>query len=297
MRGIHSVLFACALGVTTVAVAQSDAGSTDESSKVKQFLSQLHYQAGTIQVPEAGATLKLVPEYRYLGAQDAQKVLEKLWGNPPDSDVLGMILPQGEATLSKEGSWAVVVTYSSDGFVSDEEAAKTDCEKMLKEMQDDTRDANAERKKQGYDEVELVGWATKPHYDHADNKLYWAKELAFGGRADHTLNYDIRALGRKGYLSLNAIADMSQLPRVEEGMQRVLGMTEFDPGSRYADFDKSTDKIAAYGIAALVAGGIAAKAGLFAKLFALLLAAKKVIFLGLAAAGGVIGKLFKRKAR
>ncbi len=106
MRGIHSVLFACALGVSAVAFAQSDAGSTNESAKLKQFLSQLHYQSGTIQISEAGATLKLVPEYRYLGAKDAQKVLEKLWGNPPDSDVLGMILPQGEATLSNEETWA-----------------------------------------------------------------------------------------------------------------------------------------------------------------------------------------------
>jgi uncharacterized membrane-anchored protein len=296
MRGILSVLFACALGMAGVAFAQPDADSADKSSKVQQFLSQLHYQSGTIQVSEAGATLKLVPEYRYLGAQDAQKVLEQLWGNPPDSDVLGLILPQGEATLSDEKSWAVVVTYSSDGFVSDEEAAKTDYDKMLEEMQEGTRDANAERKKEGYDAVELVGWATKPHYDQANNKLYWAKELAFDGNAEHTLNYDIRALGRNGYLSLNAISDMSQLPRVEEGMQRVLGMTEFDPGHRYADFDKSTDKVAAYGIAALVAGGLAAKAGLFAKLFALLLAAKKLLIVGVAAIGGVIAKLFKRKA-
>ncbi|MEO7325380.1 MAG: hypothetical protein ABIW82_11185 [Dokdonella sp.] len=48
MRGIHAVLFACALGATTVAFARSDADGTDESSKVKQFLSQLHYQSGTI---------------------------------------------------------------------------------------------------------------------------------------------------------------------------------------------------------------------------------------------------------
>jgi uncharacterized membrane-anchored protein len=296
MRGIQSVLFACLLGVSGITFAQSDPGHADESSKLKQFLGRLHYQSGTIQVPEAGATLKLASDYRYLGAQDAQKVLEQLWGNPPDADVLGMILPQGEATLSNEKSWAVVVTYSSDGFVSDEEAAKTDYAKMLKEMQDDTRDGNSERKKDGYDEVELVGWAATPHYDQANNKLYWAKELAFGGRAEHTLNYDIRALGRKGYLSLNAIAGMDELPRVEEGMQRVLGMTEFDPGHRYADFDKSTDKIAAYGIAALVAGGIAAKAGLFAKLFALLLAAKKLVLFGLVAIGGGIAKLFKRNA-
>lgn len=292
MRGIHSVLFACALAFAGAAHADDAA----PSAEVQQFLGKLHYQSGTIAVPQAGATLKLVPEYRYLGAKDAQSVLEDLWGNPPDSDVLGMILPEGEKTLTSEKSWAVVVTYSDDGYVSDEEAAKNDYVKILKDMQESTRDANKERKKAGYGTVDLIGWATPPHYDQANNKLYWAKELAFDGNSEHTLNYDIRALGRKGYLSLNAVAPMSQLPRVEEGMQRVLGMTEFDPGSRYADFNKSTDKVAAYGIAALVAGGLAAKAGLFAKLLALLIAAKKLVFIGIAAIGGLIAKVFKRKA-
>lgn len=292
MRGIHSVLFACALACAGLAHADDEA----PSAEVQQFLGKLNYQSGTIAVPEAGATLKLVPEYRYLGAKDAQAVLEQLWGNPPDDDVLGMILPDGEKTLTSEKSWAVVVTYSDDGYVSDEEAAKNDYAKILKDMQESTRDSNEARKKAGYGTVDLVGWAATPHYDQANNKLYWAKELAFDGGSEHTLNYDIRALGRKGYLSLNAVAPMSQLPRVEEGMQRVLGMTEFDPGSRYADFNKSTDKVAAYGIAALVAGGLAAKAGLFAKLFALLLAAKKLVIVGIAAIGGLIAKVFKRKA-
>jgi uncharacterized membrane-anchored protein len=291
MRGIRAAFFACAL-LCAVAVRADDA----PDAEMQQFLAKLHYQSGTIAVPEAGATLKLVPEYRYLGAKDAQSVLEDLWGNPPDSDVLGMILPNGEQTLTSSKSWAVVVTYSDDGFVSDEEAAKNDYAKILKDMQESTREGNRERKRAGYGTVDLIGWATPPHYDQANNKLYWAKELAFDGNSEHTLNYDIRALGRKGYLSLNAVAPMSQLPRVEEGMQRVLGMTEFDPGSRYADFNKSTDKVAAYGIAALVAGGLAAKAGLFAKLFALLLAAKKLVIVGIAAIGGVIAKIFKRKA-
>ena len=292
MRGIHSVLFACALAFAGTLHADDEA----PSAEMQQFLSKLTFQSGTIAVPQAGATLKLVPEYRYLGAKDAQRVLENLWGNPPDSDVLGMILPNGEKSLTSENSWAVVVTYSDDGYVSDEEAAKNDYAKILKDMQEATREGNEDRKKAGYGTVDLIGWATPPHYDQANNKIYWAKELAFDGNSEHTLNYDIRALGRKGYLSLNAIASMSQLPRVEEGMQRVLGMTEFDPGSRYADFNKSTDKVAAYGIAALVAGGLAAKAGLFAKLFAVLLAAKKLVILGIAAVGGFIAKIFKRKS-
>jgi uncharacterized membrane-anchored protein len=72
-------------------------------------------------------------------------------------------------------------------------------------------------------------------------------------------------------------------------------MVDFDPGQRYADFNPSTDKLAAYGIAALVAGGIAAKAGLFAKLGVILLAAKKFIILVVAAIGAGIKKLFGRK--
>ena len=210
--------------------------------------------------------------------------------------MLGLILPKGERSLSDEKSWAVVVTYSDDGYVSDEEAAKTDYTKLLKDMQAGTREANQARKKAGYETVELVGWAAPPRYDASSNKLYWAKELSFEGSPEHTLNYDIRVLGRKGYLSLNAVSGMSQLATVQEGMQRVLGMTEFDAGHRYADFNQATDKVAAYGIAALVAGGLAAKAGLFGKLLALLLAAKKLVFVAIAAIGGVIAKLFKRRA-
>jgi len=292
MRRFLAVLFACALACAGVAHAETEEGG----EQLKQFLASLHFQSGTIAVPEAGATLRLVPEYRYLGAKDAQKVLEELWGNPPDSDVLGLILPKGERSLSDEKSWAVVVTYSDDGYVSDEEAAKTDYTKLLKDMQAGTREANQARKKAGYETVELVGWAAPPRYDASSNKLYWAKELSFEGSPEHTLNYDIRVLGRKGYLSLNAVSGMSQLATVQEGMQRVLGMTEFDSGHRYADFNQATDKVAAYGIAALVAGGLAAKAGLFGKLLALLLAAKKLVFVAIAAIGGVIAKLFKRRA-
>jgi uncharacterized membrane-anchored protein len=290
MRLIGSTFLACVLLLAGAARAE------EPSAEVKQFLSGLHFKSGTVSVPRAGATLQLAPEYRYLEAHDAQKILEELWGNPPDADVLGLILPRGAESLTDEGSWAVVVTYSDDGHVSDEDAAKTDYVQMLKDMQESTRDSNKERKKQGYPTVDLVGWAAPPRYDQANNKLYWAKELAFEGNSEHTLNYDIRALGRGGYLSLNAVAPMSQLPTVEKGMQQVLGMTQFDAGHRYADFNSSTDKVAAYGLAALVAGGLAAKAGLFAKLFALLLAAKKLVFVAIAAVAGVVGKLFKRKA-
>lgn len=290
MSGFRHFVLACAFVTASLAHAQDDQQHLDE------FLSQLHFQSGTITVPQAHAQITLAPEFRYLGIDDAQNVLEHLWGNPPDDSVLGLILPEGEKTLREEDSWVVVVAYFDDGHVSDEEASKIDYDAMLKDMREATRDGNDARKRAGYDTVELIGWAQKPHYDAGTNKIYWAKELAFEGNTEHTLNYDIRVLGRRGYLNLNAVASMAQLPVVEAGMQKVLGMTEFDQDHRYADFNSSTDKLAQYGLATLVAGAMASKAGLFAKLSIVLLKVWKLVLVGLAAVIGLVSKVFKRKS-
>ncbi|TLY49264.1 MAG: DUF2167 domain-containing protein [Gammaproteobacteria bacterium] len=290
---LRRLLIVVALLLAAPAYAQDTAAT--KKDEVRQFIESLHFQTGKVAVSGAHATLNLNPDFRFLDAHDAQRVLEQLWGNPPDSDVLGMLVPTSKS-LPEKDAWAVVITFVADGYVSDADAAKTDYAKILKDMQQESRDANAERTKRGYPAVEIVGWATPPHYDAAANKIYWARELDFTGSHEHTLNYDIRVLGRSGYLSLNAVAGMNQLDTVQTQMPNVLAMTEFDQGQRYSDFNASTDKVAAYGIGALVAGAIAAKAGLFAKLLVLLIAAKKVIFVGIAAIGAAIAKFFKRKA-
>ncbi|MBD8872728.1 DUF2167 domain-containing protein [Rhodanobacter sp. DHB23] len=276
------------------------APAADAHARVEEVLHSLHPVSGQVAIPEAQATLQLKPGYGYLQAADARRVLTQLWNNPPDDKVLGMILPSTDpAVVLDEHSWAVVVTYVDDGYVSDEDAGKIDYDDLLKNMQKATQAENEERTKRGYPTIELLGWAEPPHYDAASHKLYWARSLAFkspDGSADgHTLNYAIRVLGRRGYLSLNAVAPIEELGKVRADMPAVLAMTDFDAGQRYADYDARTDKLAAYGIAALVAGGIAAKAGLFAKLGLMLLALKKFIIIGVAAVAAAIRKLFKRK--
>ncbi|HEY4989505.1 MAG TPA: DUF2167 domain-containing protein, partial [Opitutaceae bacterium] len=96
----------------------------------------------------------------------------------------------------------------------------------------------------------------------------------------NTLNYNFRMLGRSGVLVMNAVARMEELPEVEQATPTLLAMVEFQPGHRYTDFKQGTDKVATYGIAALVAGGIAAKIGLFKGLWVALLALKKFIIIG-----------------
>jgi len=161
-------------------------------------------------------------------------------------------------------------------------------------MREDTDDANEERKKLGYEPVRLVGWAQPPHYDQGNKKLYWAKEIKFGSSEEHTLNYNIRVLGREGVLELNAVAGMGQLSKVENEMQDVLTFANFNQGHRYADFDASTDHVAAYGLAALVGGAVAAKTGLLAKLLAMLIAAKKFLIAIVIGFVALVKRLFGR---
>jgi len=290
---VIAAALACALWAGK-ALAQDDAA---KEAKRQQLINSLHYQTGDVALAEADAHLHLQPGFRSLDQADARKVLEDLWGNPPDEDVLGLLVPDN-AGLDSDHSWAVVLTFSNkDGHVSDEDAAKIDYTQMLKDMQAGIHDANDERKKAGYGTLELIGWAEPPHYDVLTKKLYWAKELAFSDANGHTLNYDIRVLGRDGYLSLEAVSDMADQALVKEGMQQVLPMAEFDSGHRYADFNPKTDKLAAYGLAALVAGGIAAKTGLLAKIGLMLLAAKKLVVVAFVAIAGFVKKIFGGKGR
>jgi uncharacterized membrane-anchored protein len=278
--------------VSGFATATPDPKAQDAASP--KLLDSLTFKAGKITLPGDIGTLDLPESFRYLAPDDAARLLAEGWGNPPGLKTLGMIVPAAVSPLSDEG-WRVVVTYEKEGHIKDNDADGIKYDELLKSMQDGDKDDNEERKKQGYPALTLVGWAETPHYDKASHKLYWAKELRTEGRDQNSLNYNVRVLGREGVLVLNAVAGMTQIEQVRGEMRNVTAFTDFTPGNGYADFDSKTDKVAEYGIAALIAGGAAAKLGLFGKLIAMLLVFKKLILLGLAAAVAWLARVFGRK--
>ena len=237
----------------------------------------------------------MTPNFRYLSPSDTKRFLVEVWGNPPDAaeGTLGAIVPANVDLLGGRG-WAIIITYDDSGHVSDDDAAGIDYDQLLKDMQKDTRDNNEARKKQGYEAIELVGWAKPPYYDKQAKKLYWAKRLKFETAADETLNYSIRALGRAGVLELTVVASMQELAVVDGRIDEVLGMVAFSPGSTYAEFSPGVDKVAEYGIAGLIAGGILAKAGFFKFLIAGLIALWKPIAVGAVIFFGAIGSFIRR---
>ena len=285
------LVIALAAGVVR---AQGPSGSPTQEDQAKDaFEARLGYQTGTVTLKGGLATIRLPESFRFIGPEGSRLLLTEGWGNPPEAseDVLGMLIPSGMSPLSDEG-WGVVITYDEDGYVDDSDAAGMDYGKLLKEMQDATVDTNEERKKQGFDTVTLVGWAEPPSYDRAAHKMYWAKDLVFGEEDEHTLNYNIRILGRRGVLVLNAVSDMDRLPAIHSETENLLAAVDFNEGHRYSDYLPGKDKAAAYGLAGLVVGATAAKAGFFKVLWVGLLAFKKAILVGIVAAGAALKRLF-----
>jgi uncharacterized membrane-anchored protein len=232
---------------------------------IAAMASSLQWQTGTIALKDGLAKIHLTNDFRFIGSDDARKVLHQIWNNPDDPDLLGMIFPKDKGPLDDDG-WAVLVNYEANGYVKDDDAEKINYDDLLKNMQQSVKDADPDRVKQGYPSLNLVGWAAPPRYDKATHKLYWAKELKVDGAPEDTLNYDIRILGRHGVLVLETISDMSQFPQIDQKTPEILSMVDFQPGNTYGEFDPKIDKVAEYGLATLIAGGAlagAAKLGLF----------------------------------
>lgn len=293
---LTTLLLAVFLAVPSLVRAQDV--TNRHSAETLALLNGLKYQSGEIDLRGGLAKLSLPKEFNYLGPDDAETVLVKLWHNLPSRQKpLGMLIPAGMTPYSSN-AWAVTIHYRDDGYVKDDDASKINYDDMLEKLKAGIVEQNKLRQEKGLPTFTLVGWAAPPHYDAVTHKLYWAKELKVDGADEDTLNYSIRLLGRKGVLELNAIAGMSQFSEIDQKAPEILSMVDFKEGSRYADFDPKVDKVAEYGIATLVAGGAlaaAAKFGMLKGLWVAILALKKFIIIGLAAVAAFFKRMFSRR--
>jgi len=239
-------------------------------------------------------TLALPAGYLFLDKDQANRLMESM-GNLRSDDRVGIVSQKG-------ASWMISMTYVEEGYVKDDEAEKLDADAILKALQEGTEEANKFRQEKGFPAVHVVGWMEPPRYDRSVHHVVWA--VRGSSSAGESVNYNTRILGRRGYASLNLIDDPANIGASKDEAARFLLATAFNSGARYQDFDEKKDKVAEYGLAALIAGGagVAAlklvKVGLLAKfagkIIALLIAAKKLIVLGVLAVGAFLRKLFNR---
>tara|TARA_R110002167_G_scaffold7718_3_gene36255 strand:+ start:512 stop:1567 length:1056 start_codon:yes stop_codon:yes gene_type:complete len=276
------------------------AAQSAEIAQMQAVVDSLKPQTGAIDLPQAHTSLNLGDAYYYLDAADSRRVLVDLWGNPPGNadGVLGMVFPTGKSPM--DDTWGAVISYSADGYVSDAEATGYDYDALLNRLRDGEAANNRERQKNGYAEIELAGWAQAPTYDPDRHALIWAKDLTFSDADIHTLNYDVRVLGRRGVLSMNIVSVMPDLANVSEAANGLMQTASFAPGSRYTDFVEGVDRKAEFGLAGLVAGGaavlVAKKVGLIGILLLVLKKGAVIILAGLAGIGTWVRRMFGGKA-
>lgn len=249
-------------------------------------------RTGPADIAIAGqATLHLPADRVFIPQPQAGKLLTAM-GNPGTHDELsGLIFPKGE------GDWFATLRYIASGYVKDGDAKEWKADELLASYKEGTESSNDERKKMGVAPIEITGWAEVPAYEATTHRLVWAmssREKGAPADAGQGVNYNTYALGREGYLSLNFVTDLKDLPAQKPDAQALLGALEFDKGKRYEDFDSSTDHVAEYGLAALVLGVGAKKLGLLAVAFAFIAKFAKIIFIAVVGLGAAVTKLFKR---
>lgn len=230
------------------------------------------------------AEITIDSSYIFADGNDARRLMSMI-GNPPSNLEVGLISPINNAL-----AWFVLFEYKNVGYIKDDDKNKIDEKKILKNIKQGTDASNAERVKMGGRPLEVIGWYEKPHYDESTNNLVWAI-LAVSGN-DTIVNYNTRLLGRSGYTSVVVVASMEQLNQIKPEIEKLLSTFTYTKGKKYSEFVKG-DKIAEYGLAALVAGGAGAAAVKFG-LFKVLAKAWKLVVIGIAAFALSLKKLFPK---
>jgi uncharacterized membrane-anchored protein len=285
-------LLAAAMAVLSMTV---QAGADDTSPAQPQLsaeqqafmdkLRALKWVEGPITVPVAGNSTLAVPAgYVFLDAANTAKFLE-----------LNRNFSNGKEVMISPSSleWSAYLEFDDAGLVKDDE--KIDAPELLKSLKQGTEESNADRKRRGWPPLHIVDWARAPAYNNRSKRLEWATLLE--SDTNRSVNFFTKVLGRRGYTSVVLVVEPAGLTDAETALNTLLGGYAFNDGERYAEW-KEGDKVAEYGLAALVLGGaaaIATKKGFWAVLAGFLATAWK--FLAAAAFGGIawLRSLFKKK--
>jgi uncharacterized membrane-anchored protein len=231
------------------------------------------------------ADWKVGEGYVALDPDDTTRLMEKMQN--PDVRNSYLIAPK---TLRP---WFAVVDYEETGHVKDDD--KIDADAILKSLKEGTEQSNEARRSHGWPEMHVVGWKYAPHYEEDTKRLSWAIINETGG--EQNINYFTKVLSRTGVATVVLVTDAEHLDASVTDLKQQIDGFSFKEGQRYMQFTKG-DKVAEYGLGALIAGGAAAvavKTGAWKWLVGMLAAGWKVIAAGVVAAFAGLKNLFTRK--
>lgn len=274
-------IFALAVCGSVLCGASARAQETRERPKLEVIQGPTNAPLGTI------ARVAVPEGHVFLDGKNTRAMLKGA-GEPTSGRELGFL-------RSTNGEWSVFFEFSDVGYVKDDEKDKLDADKLLDALKRGNAKANEERRRNGNPPLEIVGWERPPKYDAATHNLEWAIRATSD---DHPiLNYNTRLLGRKGVMEVVLVVAPDHFAETLPAFRKLLAGYAYQSGQDYAEF-RSGDKIASYGLGALVVGGAAvgaAKLGLFAWLAVLFKKGAKLIVVAFVAVVTFFKRLFTGK--
>jgi len=269
MKNLTAILIAFALMFSVAARAQ-----TPNIEEVK-------WQEGpSIGNLSGTAEVRVPAGYVFVGANDTRVLMEAMQ-NPTSGKEMGFIAPAGE-------DWFVVFEFDNVGYVRDDEKNSLDADAMLEAIKKGTEASNKERRRRDWPIMTILGWEQKPRYNETTHNFEWA--IRGESEGELVINYNTRLLGRGGVMRVTLVTDPATLSPTLPKFKNLLTGFDFKQGQKYAEF-RQGDKVAKYGLTALVVGGasaVAAKTGLFKWIW-------KGLVVGFLALIAFLKNLFSRK--
>jgi uncharacterized membrane-anchored protein len=259
----------------------SAAESTSKDATKDSPIDRIKWQKG----PSSGglgnfAQIKIPEKYIFAGGEDTKLLMEAMQ-NPVSGRELGFLAPE-------KARWFIVFEYDDTGYIRDDEKGSLDATAMLESIKAGNEEGNKERVERGWPKLEITGWEQPPHYDEKSNNLEWAIRGQSEGRP--VVNFNTRILGRGGVMRVTLVTGPEELNATLPQYKAALADFSYNSGHKYAEY-RQGDKLATYGLSALVVGGATAaavKSGAFKWLW-------KVGGLAVLAALGFVKKLFGRR--
>lgn len=301
-RRAHSPRFPLVLSIAALVAVHVPSLGAQDADERRALFQKIHWAEG----PSKGALgdvaeVGVPAECRFTDGKGTKTFLEAT-ENPPTGEEVGLLFCADRGNPNQR--WFVVFEFDPSGFVRDDEKRSLDQAAILKTIQRATEAGNEDRRHRGWEEIEVIGWRKAPYYDEVTHNLTWSTLLrSKSSSTGQTLNHSVRLLGRRGVMHVDLVASPEESEGAVASLDSILQSYSYVTGERYSEW-RAGDKVAKYGLTALVAGGAGAaavKLGLFGKLWkvilALVLALKKVVILVVVGIGTFFKKLFRRKPR
>ncbi len=279
---------------TKPAAAAAEPTAEEQAAREKEFLKEIEALGWTREgKAKVGSMAEVaIPKgWRFTDGNGTRSLL-KMYGNLPGDSELGMLTTEGH------GPW-VIFEFDDSGYVKDDEKNELDADAMLKSLKEGQEIGNERRREMGLEELQLLGWAVPPRFNDKTKNLEWA--LRIGSKNGQSINYSTRLLGRNGVMEVDLVCGPEEMDTLVPQYQSIIAGFQYVTGNSYAEY-REGDKVAKYGLTALVAGGAAVaagKMGLFAKLGGIFAKMGKAVIVVIAGIGialkSLIGKLFGKK--